>query len=267
MLPILLLLCGISAFTKNESQIVMMWPTDNPALKLTFDKFRQQSNIPGQNFYISDVTVENLTDKPIPRVFLTVYFLDKNRVRIGQGTLSVADLDAHQAAKMQFQFNSIGVPASLVLSAKKDMLAGPDEKTIPLRVISVPPAANLKVDGKDSGMTPVMVRFTVGLHQLELTREGYAPGSTPLDVTEDELPGGSITVELGGSSGDTIELRDGRVLLGDVISMSMTDVVVRIEGKDQTYPRNQVKKLMLVERVIQYCLQLCSRCLRTPRNE
>jgi hypothetical protein len=86
---------------------------------------------------------------------------------------------------------------------------------------------------------------------LELTREGYAPGSTPLDVTADELPGGSITVELGGSSGDTIELRDGRVLLGDVISMSMTDVVVRIEGKDQAYPRNQVKKLMLVERVIQ----------------
>ena len=73
-LPVLLLLCGISAFAKNESQIVMMWPTDNPALKLAFDKFRQQSDIPGQNFYISDVTVENLTDKPIPRVFLTVYF-------------------------------------------------------------------------------------------------------------------------------------------------------------------------------------------------
>jgi hypothetical protein len=37
--------------------------------------------------------------------------------------------------------------------------------------------------------------------------------------------------------------------LGDVISMSMTEVVVRVDGKDQNYPRNQVKRIMLVERV------------------
>ena len=41
------------------------------------------------------------------------------------------------------------------------------------------------------------------------------------------------------------------MLLGDVISMSMTAVVVQVEGKELSYPRNQVKKLMLVERVIQ----------------
>jgi hypothetical protein len=29
----------------------------------------------------------------------------------------------------------------------------------------------------------------------------------------------------------------------------MTEVVVRVDGKDQKYLRNQVKKLMLVERV------------------
>jgi hypothetical protein len=70
-------------------------------------------------------------------------------------------------------------------------------------------------------------------------------------VAADELPGGSITVELGGLSRDTVELRDGTVLLGDVTSMSMTDVAVRVDGKDQSYPRNQVKKIMLVERVVQ----------------
>lgn len=251
LLPALALLFVAYAAAKNEPSIVIQWPTDNPALKLTFDKFLQQSNVPGQKFYVSDVTVENLTDKPIPRVFFTVYFLDKNKVRIGQGTLQVADLDAKQSAKMQFQFNSVGVPASLVLSAKKDMLAGPGEKTIPLRVLSVPPGASLKVDGKESGITPVMVRLAVGLHQLDVTKEGYAPGGTPIDVTADELPGGSITIELGGLSRDTIELRDGTVLLGDVISMSMTDVAVRLDGRDQSYPRNQVKKIMLVERVVQ----------------
>lgn len=145
----------------------------------------------------------------------------------------------------------MGAPASLNLSARKDMLNSPGEKTIPLRILSVPPGAALKVDGKDSGITPVIIRVTVGSHQLDLVKEGYAPGSTPLDVTPDELPGGSITVELGGLSRDTIELRDGTVLLGDVMSLSMTEVVVRVDGKDVSYPRNQVKKLMLVERVIQ----------------
>jgi hypothetical protein len=96
-----------------------------------------------------------------------------------------------------------------------------------------------------------MVRLTVGTHQLDLTKDGYAPGNTSLDVTADELPGGSITVELGGLSRDSVELRDGTVLLGDVISMSMTDVVVRVDGKDQSYARNLVKKVMLVERVMQ----------------
>jgi hypothetical protein len=69
-------------------------------------------------------------------------------------------------------------------------------------------------------------------------------------VTPDELPGGSITVELGGLSRDTVELRDGSVVLGDVISVSMTQVLVRVDGREQTYDRNQVKKVMLVEREV-----------------
>jgi hypothetical protein len=37
---------------------------------------------------------------------------------------------------------------------------------------------------------------------------------------------------------------------GDVISMSMTQIVVRADGKDQAYDRNQVKKILLVERQV-----------------
>jgi hypothetical protein len=247
---ILVVLCTTALLAKNEPGIVMMWPADKPALKLTFEKFRQMGTYAGQNTYISEVTVQNLTDKQIPRASFTVYFTDKNKVRIGEGLLWVSELEAGQAAKIQFQFNSVGVPSGLTLSAKKDMLAPPGAKTIPLRIISVPAGAKLKVDGQESGITPVMVRLTVGTHQLDLTKEGYAPGNTPLEVTPDELPGGGITVELGGLSRDTVELRDGSVILGDVISMSMTQVVVRVEGNDQTIDRNQVKKIMLVERVV-----------------
>jgi hypothetical protein len=243
---LLVVIAALAAVAKSEPPIIMLWPAEKPALKLTFDKFRQQGSYAGQNTYLSDVTVENLTDKQIPRAFFTVYFLNKGKVRIGQGALQVADLEAGQSAKMQFQFNSVGVPASLTLSAKKDML---DAKTIPLRVISVPIGAKLKVDGQDSGVTPVMVRLTVGTHQLDVTKEGYAPGGTPLEVTPDELPGGSITVELGGLSRDTVEMRDGSTLLGDVISISMTEVIVRVDGQDKKFERNQVNKIFLVERV------------------
>lgn len=245
---LLILLPALGAFGKNEP-IVMLWPPENPAIRLTFDKFRQEGTYSGQSTYLADVTVENMTDKLIPRAQFTVNFFDKSKIRTGQGILMVAELDAKQSARVQFQFNSVGIPASLTLSAKKDMLTGPGPKTVSLRVVSVPSGAKLKVDGQDSGVTPVMVRLTVGTHQLDLTKEGYAPGSTPVDVTPDELPGGSITVELGGLSRDTVELRDGTVVLGDVISMSMSEVVVRVEGKDQSYPRNHVKKIMLVERI------------------
>ena len=245
---LIIFLAALAALAKSDPPIVMLWPPAKPAIKLTFDKLRSEGSYAGQNTYVSDVTVQNLTDKQIPRAFFIVYFLDKNKVRIGQGTLQVADLDGGQSAKMQFQFNSVGVPVSVTLSAKSDMLA----KTIPLRIISVPPGAKLKVDGIDSGTTPVMVRLTVGPHQLDLTKDGYAPGGTPLDVTADELPGGSITVELGGLSRDTVELRDGTVLLGDVISLSMTEVVVRVDGKDQSYTRNLIKRILLVERVIDH---------------
>jgi hypothetical protein len=121
---------------------------------------------------------------------------------------------------------------------------------ISVKIISVPDGAKLKIDGQDAGLTPYMARLRPGSHTLEFSKDGYATGSTPLEIAPDELPGGSITFELGGLSRDTVELRDGTVLLGDVLSMSMTEVKIRVAGQDQTYDRNRVKKIMLVEREV-----------------
>jgi hypothetical protein len=231
----------------KETPIVLLWPQDKPALKLTFDKFRQLSSYAGQNTFVADVTVQNLTDKPIPHAVFTVYLSDKTNVRIGDAVLQVSDLNPGQIAKLPFQFNAVGIPANLAISAKKDMLAG---KTVSLTIISVPPGADLKVDGHDSGRTPALVKLAVGTHTVDLAKEGYAPGSTPVEITTDELPGGSITIELGGLSRDTVELRDGTSVVGDVMSLSMTSVVVRVNGTDQTYDRNKVKKIILVERQV-----------------
>ena len=236
------LFSAIAVFAKNEPPIVVTWPAEHPSLKFTFDKLRVQGSYGGQSTYSSSVTVENLTDAPVTRTSFVVSFFDKNEIRIGQTTLLIADLDPRRLARQELQFNTVGVPQRLTISAPT--------KTIPLKILSVPSGADLKVDGQDVGFTPLTVRLTVGLHHLDLFKEGYAVGHSPLDVAADELPGGSITIELGGLSRDSIELRDGTHLLGDVISMSMTEVVVRIDGKDQTYPRNQVKQLILVERIV-----------------
>jgi hypothetical protein len=235
---------------KQESSIVMLWPTaDKPTLKLTFGRFQQIGAYAGQNSFVSDVIVENLSGKAMSHLSFTVYLLDKSKIRIGEGTLRVNELGSAQQVKIAFQFNAVGIPASIGLLARNDPSGVPSSlKTVSLKVLSVPPGAKLKVDGQDAGVTPRTVDLSIGTHNLEFTKEGYATGSTPVEIGQDELPGGSISFELGGISRDTVELRDGSVVLGDVISMSMTSVIVRVEGKDQTYDRNRIKKIMVVER-------------------
>lgn len=245
---LLCLIASVALAKDKEPSITLTWPKENPSIKFTFGRFKQLFALGSQNTYISDVIIENLTDKAFPHVVFTVYLTDKNNIRIGDGQLQVSDIGPRQQVKVAFQVNSVGVPTGLQLSAKKDMLTS--VRTVPLKVISVPPGAKLKVDGQDAGLTPIMVKFTEGLHTLEFSKEGYATGSTPLEITPDELPGGSITFELGGLSADTIELRDGTVLLGDVMSANLTQVVVRVNGQEQTLDRNRVKKIMLVERQI-----------------
>ncbi|HLX84811.1 MAG TPA: PEGA domain-containing protein [Terriglobales bacterium] len=123
-------------------------------------------------------------------------------------------------------------------------------KTIPMTVISVPAGASLKVDDKDEGLTPARINVGIGTHQLELKKEGFAVATTPLEVAPDEAPGGSITITLGGLSDDTVELRDGTILTGEVESMTLESVVVVVQGQRQKLERNQVKKMFLVERTV-----------------
>jgi len=253
LLVFLLLILGVAhAKPKPEPSVVMFWPNaDKPILKLTFGRFEQVGEYAGQKSFVSLVTLENISGKAIPKASFTIYLLDKDKVRIGDSILRVSDLAPGQGSKVAFQFNSVGIPASLSVVAQNDPSGVPTSlKTIPLKIVSIPPGAAFKVDGQDAGVTPKMVSLAIGTHTLEFSKEGYATGSTPVEITQDELPGGSISFELGGLSRDTVELRDGTVVLGDVVSVSMTQVAVRVDGKDQTYNRNQVKKIILVEREV-----------------
>jgi len=236
---------------KDAAQpIILLWPDENnPTLRVTFGRFTQLAAYNGQLSLESPVLIENMSGKRIPEASLTVYMMDKDGVRVGDGMLSTKDLEPGQQVRVAFQVFSVGIPVRLKLVARNNSSGVPTSlKTVPLKVISVPPAANLKVDGRDVGITPITVPMGVGNHTLSFSKEGYATGSTPVDIKADEAPGGSITFELGGLAEDNVELRDGTVLKGDVLSLSTTQVQLRVNGKDQTYERNQVRKIILVQR-------------------
>jgi len=83
---------------------------------------------------------------------------------------------------------------------------------------------------------------------LEFEKEGFNPGKFPLEISSRDASGGSVSYELGSTAHDTIELRDGSVLVGDLVSVSGMQVQVRIGGNTQSLDRNQVKRILFTER-------------------
>jgi hypothetical protein len=106
----------------------------------------------------------------------------------------------------------------------------------------------VKIDGMPSGTTPKIAQVAPGKHILTFSKEGFNSGTFPMEIAPDAVSGGSVSYELGTASHDTIELRDGSVVTGDVESLSATDLVVRVGGTLQNISRNQVKRIVLIQR-------------------
>jgi hypothetical protein len=175
----------------------------------------------------------------------------QKQVRIGEAVITLSSVGVGQTVKFQTTVAASGAPASLSLLARylpAELGPAVPARTVSMTVNSVPQGAVLKVDGNEAGTTPKIVRLTVGKHTLEFSKEGFNAGKFPIEISQDDTSGGSVSYELGASAHDTIELRDGTVLSGDLESVSATEVVVRVGGKDQEYDRNEVKKIMIVER-------------------
>ena len=247
----LLVLTAARASTKDQP-VVIDWPaTGQPVLRFTVYKFTKMGTGMGQTNYAVDISAENLGPKRISRATFTFYLFDKNKVRISQGYIDLSDVAPHETVKLQVNALATGTPTSMSISAQQlppELESDAPPKTISLTVYSVPAGAQLKVDGKPAGVTPVALSLTVGSHKLEFAKEGFNPGTFPLVVTADQLSGGSITYELGASAHDTIELRDGTVLTGDVESVTATTVEVRLGGEIRSFDRNKVKRILLIER-------------------
>jgi hypothetical protein len=250
----LLLLCclAISGHAKEQPTQVILWPsTGTPLIRFSFGKFKELSSISNLRNYVIDTTAENLWGKKITTAVFSLYLFDKNKVRIGDGWISLSDLGPGQAAKFQTTVSASGAPVSLEIAPRSlpaELQPAAPPRTISITVNSVPQGAAVKLDGSDAGTTPKVVQVGVGKHMLEFSKEGFNTGHFPLEVAPNDVSGGSVSYELGASAHDTVELRDGSVLNGDLESVSATEVVMRIGGGLQHFSRNQVKRILLVER-------------------
>lgn len=251
-LCILSFFCFAPANAKDAPVQVLVWPTTGtPIVRFTFSKFKEVSTLGKQHNYTTDVTAENLWTKKISEAEFTLYLYDKNKIRIADATLAISDVSPGSEVKFNTFINAAGIIASMDLVPRSlpAELQGPvPPKVISMTVNSVPQGADFKVDGTAAGSTPKIIQLTPGKHLLVFSKEGFSSGSFPLDMAQDAVSGGSISYELGNSTHDTVELRDGSVLSGDVESVSATEVILSVGGAIQHLNRNSVKRLVLIQR-------------------
>ena len=248
---VLILFTGLGVAAAKDAMPPVNWPADKPLMHFEITKVNHVGGYQAQQTYILDLAVTNLSGKRIPEASFTFYLFDKQQVRIGQGYIEVANVSLNETVKMQVSAQTVGTPASFSVIPQRlppELAGAAPPKPIAVTVYSVPSGARLSFDGKDAGITPIAAQILPGSHTLTFTKEGYNPGIFPMVVSPDQLSGGSVSFELGTAAHDTIELRDGSVINGDIQSMDATQIVVTVGGAPQKFDRNQVKKILLIER-------------------
>ncbi len=242
----LLLLLGAVAGA-HAADTVLTWPSDgkDAILRFTVGKLRQVSSVSGQSDLLGEALAENLTTKTITSASFYLYLLDKNGKRVGEGYLEVTNLGAGQRAKIPVSVHTMGSYASMELQPQH--LPSDEPLKVKMRITSVPSGATIKLDSQESGITPQMLPIAPGKHVLEFSKEGYATANTPVEIAANSMPG-SVEIELNPLTLDTVVLRDGTALLGDVVSMTAAAVNVNVKGKLTRLDRSKVARIVLGQR-------------------
>lgn len=242
--PLLLLWAVVSALAADT---VLTWPANgnDAILRFTVGKLRSVNSASGQNDYLGEALAENLSAKTIPSASFYLYLLDKSGKRVGEGYLEVTNLAAGQRAKIPVSVHAMGSFASMELQPQH--LPSDEPMKVKMHISSIPSGASLKLDSQDSGVTPQVLPVAPGKHVLEFSKEGYATGSTPVEVTENAMPG-SVELELNALTLDTVVLRNGTVLLGNLTSVTDTSVSVSVKGRITKLERSRVARIVLGQR-------------------
>ena len=244
-ISLVFLLLAVPALAKDTPLQVIVWPeTGIPAIRFTFGKLKQLDGMKNNTrVYVLDTTAENLSAKSISSSRFSVYLFDKNKVRISEDFLTLNNVAPGETVKLQLTITAAGTP---IFVSVQDVAQIP--RSVSLTVNSTPQGAMLKVDGNETGTTPRIINVGVGMHTLTFLKEGFTAGNYPLEISPQDVSGGSVSYELGASACDSIELRDGSLLTGDLVSVSGMDVEIRVGGSIQHLDRNKIKRVMLVQR-------------------
>src|SRR5438045_1412305 len=197
-------------------------------MRFTYGKFKGLGSAGGQHNYTVATKVENLWDKQISEAQFALYLFDKNRVRIGEGWISISNSAPGEVIQFETNLQTAGLPSSMAIAPRSlpaELRSYLPAKKVSVTLNSVPQGAEVRVDGVDTGTTPKMIEVVAGKHVLEFSKTGFNTGKFPLEIGPDDVSGGSVSYELGISAHGTIEMRDGSVLTRDVESVSATEVV------------------------------------------
>lgn len=229
---------------KDAPLATVNWPASGtPVVHFTFSKFKALSGMGALHGYVMDVTAQNLSSKPIPKAQFHLYLFDKDKVRVGEDGIELNNVSPGETVKFETTVMASGTPMSVSLEEFSQTA-----RAVTLTVNSTPQGATLKLDGTEQGPTPRLISVGPGKHTLTFSKEGFLTGTFPLEIGPNDVSGGSVSYELGTPSFDSVELRDGTVLNGDLVSISGMDVEVRVGGTIQHIDRNKVKRIMLTQR-------------------
>ena len=251
-LLVITVVAALSGYAKDAPAQVVVWPERGaPVLRFTFAKFKEVGSLGSERTYVTDTRAENLWSKTIPEAIFVLYLFDKNKVRIGQATMMISNVAPGETVKFQTTVALSGPPVSLTVtptSLPKELGPAAPPRRVSITINTVPQGALAKLDGEEIGTTPKIAQVAVGKHVLEFNKDGFNPGRFPFEIAPDDASGGSVSFELGTSAHDTVELRDGSVLSGDVVSVSGMEIVVKVAGSNQRLDRNLVKRILFVQR-------------------
>jgi hypothetical protein len=240
----LLALLPLAAQAKDTVLQTIDWPaTGTPVIRFTFSKFKELTGGGRLRGFVMDTKAENLSPRAIANARFSVYLFDKNKVRIGEDMIALTNVGAGEIVKFETSVAASGTPVSVSV---QDMAQSP--RAISMTVNSTPQGAMLKLDGTEVGVTPRIINVNVGRHTLSFSKEGFTAGNFPLEISAADVSGGTVSYELGASAFDSIELRDGSVLNGDLVSISGMDAEIRVGGSIQHVDRNKIKRVMLTQR-------------------
>jgi hypothetical protein len=232
------------ALAKDTPLQTIDWPeSGTPVLRFTFSKFKALPEMGELHGYVMDIAAQNLSAKPISSARFNVYLFDKSKVRVGEEAIELHSVSPGETVKFETTVSASGLPVSVSIEDAVQM-----PRAISLTINSTPQGAILKLDGIEQGPTPRMISVGPGKHTLSFSKEGFTVGTFPLEIGPNDVSGGTVSYELGAASFDSIELRDGSVLNGDLVSISGMDVEVRVGGTIQHINRNQVKRIVLTQR-------------------